>query len=132
MIAKLLELSHELGREDRRLAMLGEGNTSVKLDADRFAVKASGSCLATLTETDVTTCDSPAVLSILDHKVLTDEELNLALSNARVGGQGKKPSIEAVFHAWLVTLEGVQFVGHCHSLAANQILCSPRARDFAE
>jgi ribulose-5-phosphate 4-epimerase/fuculose-1-phosphate aldolase len=37
-----------------------------------------------------------------------------------------------MFHAWLLTLEGVEFVGHCHSEAANKILCSERARDFAE
>jgi rhamnose utilization protein RhaD (predicted bifunctional aldolase and dehydrogenase) len=58
--------------------------------------------------------------------------LDVALQNARVNGAGKKPSIEAVFHAWLLTLPEVNFVGHCHCLAANQILCSPRARDFAE
>jgi rhamnose utilization protein RhaD (predicted bifunctional aldolase and dehydrogenase) len=45
---------------------------------------------------------------------------------------GKKPSIEALFHAWLLTLPGISFIGHCHCLTANQILCSPRARDFAE
>jgi len=26
----------------------------------------------------------------------------------------------------------VVFVAHCHPLSANQVLCSPRARDFAE
>jgi rhamnose utilization protein RhaD (predicted bifunctional aldolase and dehydrogenase) len=32
----------------------------------------------------------------------------------------------------LLGLPDVQFVGHGHSLPANQVLCSPRARDFAE
>jgi rhamnose utilization protein RhaD (predicted bifunctional aldolase and dehydrogenase) len=131
-IGELLRLSHELGREDRQLAILGEGNTSAKLSKDQFAVKASGSCLATLTEEEVTVCQSAAVLAIMEKKTLGDEQLSEALINARAEGQGKKPSIEALFHAWLLTLEGVSFVGHCHSLAANQILCSPRARDFAE
>ncbi|NBX60264.1 MAG: class II aldolase, partial [Opitutaceae bacterium] len=39
---QLLELSHQLGREDRALAILGEGNTSARLSADTFVVKASG------------------------------------------------------------------------------------------
>ena len=77
-------------------------------------------------------CDTAAVLNLLEKKSLGDQELNEALLAARVNGKGKKPSIEAVFHAWLLSLQGVEFVGHCHSLTANQILCSPRARDFAE
>ena len=131
-LAELLQLSHELGREDRQLTILGEGNTSARLNAEQFAVKASGCCLATLAEADLSICDSAAVLAILEKKTFSDEELNEALLSARVNGQGKKPSIEAVFHAWLLTLPEVNFVGHCHSLAANQILCSPRARDYAE
>ncbi|MBI4659715.1 MAG: class II aldolase/adducin family protein [Verrucomicrobia bacterium] len=131
-ISQLLELSHAIGREDRHLAILGEGNTSVKLDAARFAVKASGCNLASLTEADVTICDSARVLALLNQKKLKDQAVDESLLEARVDGVGKKPSVEAMFHAWLLTLEGVNFVGHCHPLAANQILCSPRARDFAE
>src|SRR5947209_20357751 len=115
MIEQLLQLSHELGREDRHLTILAEGNTSAKLNPTQFVVKASGSCLATLTEVDLTVCDSAAVLSLLDKKSLSDEQLNQALLGARIKGKGKKPSIEAVFHAWLLTLQGVEFVGHCHS-----------------
>ena len=48
LIQDLLTLSHEIGREDRGLAILGEGNTSVRLSDDAFAVKASGTCLGTL------------------------------------------------------------------------------------
>ncbi|MEI9960514.1 MAG: hypothetical protein WDM76_05070 [Limisphaerales bacterium] len=44
-LAALLRLSHELGNPQRPLAILGEGNTSVRLDAQSFLVKASGSNL---------------------------------------------------------------------------------------
>jgi rhamnose utilization protein RhaD (predicted bifunctional aldolase and dehydrogenase) len=131
-IKALLDLSREIGREDRQLAILGEGNTSAKLSSDRFAVKASGCCLGTMKEADVTICDTTPVLALFDKKSVSDEELNHILLQSRAGGQGKKPSIEALFHAWLLSLPGVNFVGHCHSLAVNQVLCSPRARDFAE
>jgi rhamnose utilization protein RhaD (predicted bifunctional aldolase and dehydrogenase) len=30
-----------------------------------------------------------------------------------------------------LTLPNVEFVGHTHAVAVNQILCSPRAREFA-
>lgn len=131
-LLELLQLSHQLGREDRDLAILGEGNTSAKLSPEQFAVKASGSNLATLKEADLTVCQSAIVLGLLEKKSVSDEELNQTLENARINGEGKKPSIESVFHAWLLTLQGVEFVGHSHCLTANQILCSPRARDFAE
>ena len=42
-----------------------------------------------------------------------------------------KPSAEAVFHAWLLSLDEVSFVAHAHPVAINQILCSPQAEPFA-
>lgn len=131
-ISTLLSLSHEIGRDERHLSILAEGNTSVKLSRSQFAVKASGCCLATLKEEDVTVCDTAKILALLDQKSLSDETIDQTLLGARADGAGKKPSSEAMFHAWLLTLEDVNYVGHCHSLAANQILCSPRGRDFAE
>ena len=131
-ISALLQLSHEIGREDRSLALLGEGNTSVKLSPAQFAVKASGCSLGTLTETDVAVCDAAAILALLDQKSVTDAAIDETLLGARHEGRGKKPSTEAMVHAWLLTLDGVNFVGHAHPLPVNQILCSPRARDFAE
>jgi rhamnose utilization protein RhaD (predicted bifunctional aldolase and dehydrogenase) len=128
----LLWLSHEIGREDRHLAILSEGNTSAKLNNDQFAVKASGSSLAALKESEITLCDTAKVLAILEKRQLADVELDQSLLEARVSGQGKKPSIESLFHAWLLSLRDVNFVGHCHPVSANQVLCSPRARDFAE
>src|SRR5262245_8276124 len=88
--------------------------------------------MATLTEQDVSERDTGKVLSVLDKRQLSDEELEQQLLEARVGTTDKKPSIESLFHAWLLTLRDVNFVGHCHPLTANQVLCSPRARDFAE
>ena len=130
-IQNLLSLSHEIGREDRGLAILGEGNTSVRLDHETFAVKASGTCLGTLKEADIVECHFSALLPLLEKKSLTDKEIDDALLAARVDAKAKKPSVEAVFHAWLLTLPGINYVGHAHATSVNQVLCSPRARDFA-
>jgi hypothetical protein len=35
------------------------------------------------------------------------------------------------FHAYLLSLPDINFVGHTHATYINQILCSPRAADFA-
>jgi rhamnose utilization protein RhaD (predicted bifunctional aldolase and dehydrogenase) len=131
-ISALIKLSHEIGREDRQMTILGEGNTSIKLDEDSFAVKASGSCLATLTEADVTVCETRALLALMENKSMSDTEIDQALLDSRVDGVGKKPSVEAMVHAWLLQLTGVECVGHCHPVSANQILCSPRAHDYAQ
>lgn len=130
-IASLLQLSHDLGSDRLRMAILGEGNTSVRLDGETFAVKASGSNLATLTEDGVAVCRFDKLLPLLDAPSATDAEIDAALYGARVDERAKKPSIEALFHAYLLTLPGVRCVGHVHAIAVNQILCSPRAREFA-
>lgn len=127
----LLILSHELGREDRGLAMLGEGNTSARLTEDTYLVKASGTCLGTLNEEDVVECRLSALLPLLEKDGLTDQQVDDALLASRVDQKAKKPSVEAVFHAWLLSLPGIKFVGHTHATTVNQILCSPRAQDFA-
>ncbi len=131
-MASLVQLSREIGREDRKLSILAEGNTSCRTERGRLAVKASGACLGTLTTDDLTVCESQELLAMLDAGLLSDTDIENRLMNSRVKGLGKRPSCEAVFHAWLLELEGVEFVGHCHPTTTNQILCSPRAREFAE
>lgn len=131
-LQSLLDLSHSLGGERLRMAILGEGNTSLRLDAETFAVKASGSNLASLRAADLSTCRFDRLLPLLDASAARDAEIDRVLFAARVNEADKKPSIEALFHAYLLTLPGVACVGHVHAIAVNQILCSPRARDYAE
>ena len=128
---QLLWLSHELGREDRRLAILGEGNTSARVGSDTFLVKSSGSNLATLSTLGLSECRLGDLAILLRRKRATDAEIDQALLDARVDSEAKKPSVEAVFHAYLLSLPGVNFVGHTHPVAVNQVLCSRYARVFA-
>jgi rhamnose utilization protein RhaD (predicted bifunctional aldolase and dehydrogenase) len=127
-----LKLSHELGREERKLAILGEGNTSARTSDATFAVKASGSNLATLAETGVSECRFADLVPLLDRKAMSDAAIDEALFASRVDLNAKKPSVEAIFHAYLLTLPGVSFVGHTHPIAVNQVLCSKHARKFAQ
>jgi rhamnose utilization protein RhaD (predicted bifunctional aldolase and dehydrogenase) len=127
----LLRLSHELGNPRQPLAILGEGNTSTRLGPQRFLVKASGSCLGKLTQSDVVECRTTALLVLLDQRRVSDTVINNTLMEARVNGHAKKPSVEALFHAYCLTLPDIEFVGHAHAPNVNGILCSPRAREFA-
>jgi rhamnose utilization protein RhaD (predicted bifunctional aldolase and dehydrogenase) len=128
---RLLNLSHQLGLESRKLAILGEGNTSARVNDDTFIVKASGSNLATLTVEGATECRFDQLLPLLSAKQLSDATIDERLFAARVNPAAKKPSVEAIFHAYLLTLPGVNFVGHTHPIAVNQLLCSKHARIFA-
>lgn len=128
----LLTLSRQLGEEARQLAILGEGNTSARLGDETFLVKASGSCLGSLGQDDLVECRFAPMLAMLERDEISDQEIEDELFGCRVDPKAKKPSVETLFHAHLLTLPGVSFIGHSHSVAVNSILCSPRAREFAE
>jgi rhamnose utilization protein RhaD (predicted bifunctional aldolase and dehydrogenase) len=123
-LASLLKLSHDLGREDRGLAMLGEGNTSCRIDEDTFLVKASGSSLSNLREKQLVACRFSALLPLLKAGAMTDAEIEQALLSSRVDPSAPKPSVEAVFHAYFLSLPGIDVVGHTHPVAVNSILCA--------
>ena len=127
----LIALSHELGAEHRALAILGEGNTSARLGDETFLVKASGSSLSTMAETDLVECRFGPLLAMLERDDLSDQQIEDELFGCRLDSSAKKPSVEALFHAYLLTLPGIHFVGHTHPVSVNQILCSPRAREYA-
>ncbi len=127
----LIELAHTLGVGERKLAILGEGNVSAKLDGERFLVKASGSNLATLDEGGVVECYLAPILELLKSAEAADEKIDETLFNSRVDAAAKKPSVETIFHADLLSLEGSEYVCHVHPVAVNSILCSPRAEEFA-
>jgi rhamnose utilization protein RhaD (predicted bifunctional aldolase and dehydrogenase) len=120
----LLQLSHDLGREDRGLALLGEGNTSCRLDPDSFLVKASGASLANLQPNQLVACRLSSLLPLLQSETATDADIESALLASRLDPTQLKPSVEALFHAYLLTLPGIEVVGHTHPTAVNSILCA--------
>jgi rhamnose utilization protein RhaD (predicted bifunctional aldolase and dehydrogenase) len=121
----LLELSHELGRPERNLAILGEGNTSAAFDQDSFLVKASGSELRTLRPEQVVRVSRAKCAALRAQRSMTDEQITAGLLDAVVEGpEGVRPSVETVMHAALLELDGVAFVGHTHPTAINALTCS--------
>lgn len=131
MIDEIISLSRELGREDRKLAILGEGNTSARVDERTFWVKASGSSLSNLSSADVTLCRFEPLLALLEQEDASDESILSVLQASQVDPKARRPSTEAVFHAYLLSQPGITWVGHTHPVAVNGLLCSPRAKDFA-
>ena len=121
---RLLELSRELGREERQLSILGEGNASADIGDGSFWVKASGTSLGALAPGDLTRVRFAPVLAMLERSAMDEEEVEAGLLAARADPGHKKPSVETFLHALCLGEPGVAWVGHTHSVAINRILCS--------
>ena len=133
LLEQLVWLSRALGRPERDLAILGEGNTSVRLDCYRFLVKASGTSLTEADGRSFVEMDLRRTLAILDLEDPSDAELADALMAARTDEESDlRPSIEAVMHALCLTEGGAAFAGHTHPVSVNSVLCSDRARALSD
>src|SRR5438445_7781271 len=97
--AELCAMSRELGKPENDYVIQAEGNTSVRIDADTFWVKASGFSLRDVDESGfVAMCFDP-VLELLDGPDLPDEQLKIALNAAKVDASvSARPSIEVALH----------------------------------
>jgi rhamnose utilization protein RhaD (predicted bifunctional aldolase and dehydrogenase) len=67
----------------------------------------------------------------MDIAEVSDDDVDSALLRCRQNPEAKRPSVEALFHAYLLSLPGIRFVGHTHPDSVTSILCSPAAEDFA-
>ena len=130
--SQLLSLAHDLGCERRELAILGEGNVSTRIDDTSFLVKASGSNLGTLRPEETVLCRFAPLLELLREERASDLDVDHALTICKVDPSARRPSVEALFHAYLLSLPGINFVGHTHPVSVNALLCSHRAAEFAE
>ena len=101
----------ELAREISDYTICGEGNVSVRVDDNSFLIKASGTSLQTLSDEDLTLCNTNGAQIELSHK---------------------KPSIETSFHAWIMkTFPEINFIAHTHPPHTTKILCSNQVYHFA-
>jgi rhamnose utilization protein RhaD (predicted bifunctional aldolase and dehydrogenase) len=130
ILEELLALSHHLGEEQRELLIIGEGNTSARIDVDTFWVKASGSNLRTAGPEGFVQISRSRVLKLIESEA-TDQDVKRVLVESRVDPQVKStPSVETVLHASLYELTDAQFIGHSHPIAVNAIMCSRCATDI--
>lgn len=130
--AELLILARELGCEQRELTILGEGNVSARVDQSTFLVKASGCNLGVLRAEETVLCQFSPLLELLENEDASDTAVDHSLSICKVDPKARRPSVEALFHAYLLSLPGVEFVGHTHPVSVNALLCSQRANEFAK
>lgn len=123
-IEKLLHLSHEIGRDDRHLAILGEGNTSADAGDGTFWIKASGGNLAALTADGLTQVRFDTIVDAISDTALDDSGVRDVLLASRVNPESRLPSVETFMHAVCLQEGGAKWIGHCHPVSVLQILCS--------
>lgn len=125
ILKELLSLSHQLGDAERAWAILGEGNTSARVDGDTFLVKASGSQLGQLREDQLVAVRfAPLLAALAGTETPDDQATKCLLAEACVVEGAKTPSVETLFHADLLSIPGVSFIGHTHVTSINGLLCS--------
>jgi len=130
VLKQLVEMSRYLGDPVREYVILGEGNTSARIDADTFYVKASGFTLEGIEGGGFVAVSMSKVLGILDDPSAGDLEVTRVLKEALVdSSETRRPSVETMFHAVLLSYPAYSFIGHTHPAFTNMLLCSTRAEE---
>ena len=125
VLSQLVELSNELGDPGLDYVILGEGNTSARIDEESFWVKASGTRLATMGEENFVQMSSAPLRELVKSMGLDDAAIEAGLLAARVDPDATQhPSVETLLHVLCLDLPGVEFVGHSHPTAINAVTCS--------
>jgi len=128
---QLVHLSRRIGDPGKNYVILGEGNTSARIDDHHFFVKASGAALATAAEGDFLEMATEAVLGVIDAGRLKNDEVERRLNLAKMDrATPARPSVETIMHAIMIREAGSMFVAHTHPTAVNAILCSKQAREL--
>jgi rhamnose utilization protein RhaD (predicted bifunctional aldolase and dehydrogenase) len=129
-IQRLVSMSNALGSDAYDCAILGEGNTSVKLDQDYFLIKASGTQLKSIDAKGFVKVRFTPILEALKQHALSDQEVKKVLLDATIDNPDQKmPSVETFLHAIILSQEGINYIGHTHPTAINSILCSQKAEE---
>ncbi len=133
VLLALIHLSRSLGLPERELVVMGEGNTSARIDDNTFWVKASGTRLHQIDRDGFVAVQLDAVLAITQAKSRTDAEIRDMLMASLVDAANKKqPSVETMFHAILYAQTQAAFIGHTHPISVNAILCAKDAASWLD
>ncbi|GAA5127484.1 class II aldolase/adducin family protein [Pseudonocardia adelaidensis] len=121
---ELVALTRRIGDPAADLVVLAEGNTSVRLPGDRFAVKASGSRMDLADAGDFVVGELPELVDVLERGGTDQEELSRLLSAG-----GSRASIETLVHV-VALAAGATWVAHTHPTAVVGLLAVREAEEL--
>jgi rhamnose utilization protein RhaD (predicted bifunctional aldolase and dehydrogenase) len=118
-------LSNNLGDLRYNLAIIGEGNSSAKIDSKTFYITASGSQLSSIKESGFVELSFNKIMRMMDVEYLNDSDIKKIFDDAKTDKNCKvRPSVETLMHAVCLSYDGINFVGHTHPNAVNRLVCS--------
>lgn len=123
-------LARELAGLPGGMAILAEGNTSVRVSEESFVVKASGLSMRELDTTGMAEVRFAPIRAALEGPDLEDHQVREVLRSATREGD-RLPSVETFLHAVLLDQPGVEVVGHTHPPLLLSLLCRADAEDLA-
>jgi rhamnose utilization protein RhaD (predicted bifunctional aldolase and dehydrogenase) len=139
--AELVALTRRIGDPAADLVVLAEGNTSVRLSGDRFAVKASGSRMDLAEAGDFVVGELSELVDVLERGGTDQETLSRLLSARdsasegpasppeRSGGNQIRASIETLVHV-VALAAGATWVAHTHPTAVVGLLAVREAEEL--
>jgi len=129
MSCELLELAHWAGNHPARLILGCEGAVAATLPGGAsFAVSATRVKLARLEAGSLVEFDLAKARALVALDDATPEQL----AEAQTNPAAPAPSADALAFADLFAFEGVHFALHTQPIPINQVICSPRARQFSD
>lgn len=128
----LITLAHRLGNHPARLALWNEGTVAAHLPGGRMAVSQAQASLSKLCAPELAEYEIAKVQALTSKETFTEEELEDARSTQAGAPEGVIPCADLFLYADLFVNESVRFAAHTQPVAVNQIVCSPRARQFAD
>lgn len=124
---ELVELTRSLGERDRDQAILAEGNTSYRLDADHLVVKTSGSNMRRASVDDFVVVDYAPLVEMLHDPSASQADLTAALDAGEHAGRRVRASIETLVHVAVQAVAPATWVAHTHPTSVVGLLASVQA-----
>lgn len=125
--SELIELSHAIGRHPSRMVLWDEGACAMK-KGDKILVSRRGAYLSALTIGDLVEMDITKTADIISQDAVSMDAIEEAQTSPGVW----QPSMDAILFSYLLGLDDNQFATHVQPVEIDQIISSPRARQFAE
>ena len=126
-LEQIVALSRALGDPALDLAILGEGNTSLRTGDGTMLVKASGASLVSVTAADFVELETAPLTALLDDPAADDAAVAQAFAPVEER-TGRRPSVEAMLHAVCLELGGAHVVGHTHPVPVRRAPVLPARR----
>ena len=126
--SELIELAHRIGHHPARLALWNEGAVAAKIPGGKIAVNSAGSNLSRLDARHLVEIDPAKAQALIALDAVTEEQC----AEIKLNPESAAPCADAFIFADLLAYEGIRFAAHTQPIPVNQVICSPRARQFAD